>query len=77
MRCRDEALEERMRLVRLAAKLGMKLAADEEGMLRQLQDLNQLAVRGLPAEGMGGMRTFLVLPLNSVNLKEVESIIAK
>ena len=46
----DEALEQRVRLVRLAAELGMKLARDEERMLRQLDDLHQPPVGRLAAE---------------------------
>lgn len=41
----DEAFEERMRLVRLAQELGMKLARNKEGMTRQFDDLHQLPIR--------------------------------
>ena len=47
---RDEALEQRMRLVRLALELGMELAGDEERVVRQFDDLHQLAVRRQAAE---------------------------
>jgi hypothetical protein len=41
----DEALEQRMRLVRLAQKFRMKLAGHEKWMVFQLDDLDELAVR--------------------------------
>src|SRR2546426_2614917 len=37
----DEALEQGVRLVRFAAKFGMKLRSDEEGMIRQFNHLDQ------------------------------------
>ena len=40
----DEALEQGMGLVRFAAKFGMKLRSDEEGMVRQFNHLDQLAI---------------------------------
>src|ERR1035437_776852 len=46
----DEACEQRVRLVRLAAELGMELAPNEERVLGQLDDLHQLPVGCLPAE---------------------------
>ena len=46
----DEALEQRMRLVRLALEFGMKLAGDEERMVRQFDDFHQLAVGRQAAE---------------------------
>jgi len=46
----DEAFEERVRLVRLAAELGMELAPDEEWMIGQFDDLHQPPVRRLPTE---------------------------
>ena len=41
----NEALEERVRLVRFAQKFGVKLAGNEERMVRQFDDFHQLAVR--------------------------------
>ena len=41
----DETLEQRMRLVRLAQKFRMELARDKEGMILQLDDLDQFVVR--------------------------------
>ena len=46
----NEAFEEGVRLVRLAAELGMELARYEERVLRQLYDLDQPPIRRLPAE---------------------------
>src|SRR5262245_49505655 len=46
----NEALEERVRLMRFALKLGMKLASNEKRVIRDFDDFNQLAIRGKPAE---------------------------
>src|SRR5437764_10550478 len=46
----DEPFEKRVRLVRFAVELRMKLAGDKEWVLRQLDDLNQLAIRSKAAE---------------------------
>ena len=45
-----------MRLVRLAVKLGMKLARDEERMISEFYDFNQLSVRGESTEHIIGTR---------------------
>lgn len=44
MRGGDEALEQRMRLVRLALKFRMKLARDKKRMVFQFDDLDEFAV---------------------------------
>ena len=44
VRRRNESLEQRVWLMRLAVKFWMKLARDEKRMLRQLDDLNKFAV---------------------------------
>ena len=41
----DEALGQGMGLVRFAAKFGMKLRSDEEGMVRQFNQLDEVSVR--------------------------------
>src|SRR2546425_7679307 len=46
----DETAEQRVRLVRLAEELGVKLAGQEEGMILQLDHLDQLAVGRRAAE---------------------------
>ena len=50
LRGRNEALEQRVWLVGFAAKLGMKLAADKERMVWQLDDLDQFSVGSVSAE---------------------------
>lgn len=47
---RDKALEQRMRLMRFALELRMKLARDEKGMFGDFDDFHQLAVRRNAAE---------------------------
>src|ERR1051325_3137843 len=44
VRSGNEGLQQRMRLVRLAAELGMKLRGDEERVVGQFDHLDQLAV---------------------------------
>ena len=46
----DEALEQRMRLVRLAQELRMELARNEERVILQFDDLNKLVVGRRTAE---------------------------
>ena len=50
----DETSEQRVRLVRFAVKLRMKLAGDEEGMFGQFDDLHQFPVRREPAQDEAG-----------------------
>src|SRR5256885_971860 len=42
----DEGFEQRMRLVRLAQELRVKLAREEKRVVRQLDDFDELAVGG-------------------------------
>jgi hypothetical protein len=57
----DEAFEKRMRLVRLAQKLRVKLAGDEKGMILEFNDFNQLAVGRQAAENKTGLFKFLAV----------------
>src|SRR5689334_6813951 len=57
----DEALEERMGLVRLALEFGMKLAGNEEGVVLQLDDLDELAVGRQAAEDEAGLLEALLV----------------
>src|ERR1700721_3668214 len=50
----DEGAEERMRLERLGFELGVKLAAEEEGMLGQLDDLDIGRVRRSASDAQTG-----------------------
>ena len=45
MRRRDETLEQRMRLVRLALEFRMKLAGNVKRVLRQFDHFHELAIR--------------------------------
>ena len=57
----DEALEQRMRLVRLAQKFRMELAGDEKRMVLQLDDFDQFAVRRKAAENKAGLLEFFAV----------------
>ena len=57
----DEALEQRMRLVRLALKFRMELARHEKRMILQFDDLDELAVGRQPAEHETGLLEFLAV----------------
>ena len=57
----DKALEERMRLVRLAQKFRMKLARHEERMIFQFNHLHQFAVRRQAAEHETGFLEFFAV----------------
>src|ERR1700691_2172782 len=52
----DKAAEQRVRLVRLAVKFWMKLAADVKGVFGQVHDFDQLAVDGIAAENNISLR---------------------
>ncbi len=57
----DEAAEERMRLKRLGLELGVELAAEEEGVIGQLDDFDVGGVRrgAGDAQSACGLRTWL------------------
>src|SRR5438309_10209679 len=57
----DETPEQRMRLVRFAAKFGVKLAGDEERVIRQFNYLDQFAVRRRAAEDEVGLLEFVAV----------------
>ena len=61
VRRRDKTLEQRVRLVRLALELRMKLARDEKRMPGQLDDFHQLAIRGKAAEHKTGLLEFFTV----------------
>ena len=61
MRGGDEALEQRVRLVRLAQKFRMKLARDEKRMVLEFNDLDQLAVRRKTTENESGLLEFFAV----------------
>src|SRR5258706_15339663 len=50
VRRRNKSLEQWMRLVRFAVEFGMELARDEKRVLRQFDDFNKLAIRGMAAK---------------------------
>src|SRR5262249_49445476 len=54
MRGRDEAFEERMRLVRLAQEFRMKLACEEIGMVVQFDHFHEFAIGRIAAENEAG-----------------------
>ena len=62
----NEALEQRVRLMRLALKLRVKLAGNKEWMLRQFDDLYQFTIRGMAAEKEFCLTEFL--PIGVVKL---------
>ena len=51
----DEALEKRMRLVRLAVEFRVELARDEKRMVRQFDDFDEFAVGRVAAENEVGL----------------------
>src|SRR5581483_2198123 len=51
----DKALEQRMRPVGAAGEFGMELAADHEGMIGYLRDLDQPPIRAEAAEHHPGL----------------------
>ena len=59
---RNERTEQRMRLERFGFELGMELAADEEGVPRNLDDLNIGAVRcgAAQAQASAGEKSFVL-----------------
>lgn len=57
----DETLEQRMRLVRLAQKLRVKLARDEKRMVLEFNDFDQLAVGRQAAEHEPGLLEFFTV----------------
>src|SRR5690348_7346947 len=54
VRCRNETLEQWVRLVRFALEFGMELAGDKKRMLRDFDHLDQFAVGREAAEGEAG-----------------------
>ena len=61
VRRRDEALEQRMRLVRLAHEFRMELARNVKGMIFQFDDFHELAVGRRAAENEAGLLKFLAV----------------
>src|SRR3989442_11955041 len=59
----DEALEQGVGLVRFAAKFGMKLRSDEEGMVRQFNHLDQVSVRRRAAEDEVTLLEFVTISI--------------
>src|ERR1039458_9003745 len=57
----DETLEQRVRLVRLAQKFGMKLARDEKRMIIQLDHLDQFSVGRIAAQNESGFLKFFAV----------------
>ena len=57
----DEAFEEWVRLMRFAVEFGMELAGDEEGMFREFDNLDELAVGRVAAESKTGFFKFLAV----------------
>src|SRR5256885_3335962 len=58
---RDKTPEERMRLMGLAVEFGVELAGDKKRMLRQFDDLDQLAVRSVATENEPGFLETLAI----------------
>ena len=61
MRRRDETLEQRMRLVRLALEFRMELARDKKRMVFQFDDLDEFAVGRIAAENESGLLEFFAI----------------
>src|ERR1019366_8332696 len=61
VRCRDESLEQRMRLGRFTEKFGMKLARHKKRMVLQFDDLHQFAIRREAAEYEAGFLKFIAI----------------
>ena len=61
MRRGNEALEKRMRLVRLALKFGMELRGDEEWVRRDFDNLDQFAIRRRAAKNETGLLKLLTI----------------
>ena len=57
----DKTFEQRMRLVRLAQKLRVKLARNEKRMVLEFNDFDQLAVGRQAAENKTGLFKFLAV----------------
>src|SRR5215207_9181123 len=57
----DKALEQWVRHVRFTMELGVKLAGNEERVLRHFDDLHQLAVWREPAKGKTGLLKFITI----------------
>ena len=75
----DEFAEERVRPVRAAAELGVELDADEEGVVPQLHDLDEAAVRRDAAgdqPGLGQLLAVGVVELEAVAVAFATSSIA-
>src|SRR5207253_6707876 len=69
IRSRNERAKQRMRLQRLRLELRMELAAQEEGMVRHLNDLDIRAVgrgTGEPQAGAGEQRLILAVEFVAV-----------
>ena len=73
----DESVEERVRPVRPAAELRMELAGHEPGMVLELDDLDQSAVRRLPGQDHPGSfqeRAIAVVDLEAVAVALVDEL---
>src|SRR5437773_4354790 len=73
----DEIAEKRMRPVRSRAELGMELAGHEPGVVGELDDLDQAAVRREPAEDHPGLAhhlAVLVVELEAVTMPLVDDL---